>query len=126
MDGQHPLLQTEPPVLAKTGEDTWAEDDFAPTPLNDEEVEAVCEAVDPRPGTGAGTQAVSNVNISTTLDLEPSIRRMLRVSIASSRAVMLVEPPGTGKTELSNKVDAHLVAGDLAVEMLTERRSSPS
>ena len=38
--------------------------------------------------------------VSVPLVLDPRVKRMLRLSIASAKAVMLVGPPGTGKTTL--------------------------
>jgi AAA domain (dynein-related subfamily) len=41
---------------------------------------------------------------SSSLVLDPRIKRMLRLAIAGSKAVMLVGPPGTGKTTLVDEV----------------------
>jgi hypothetical protein len=50
--------------------------------------------------------------VTVPLVLDPRIKRMLRLSIASSKAVMIVGPPGTGKTSLLD-------------EALQEMRSDP-
>ena len=52
----------------------------------------------------AATIPVPIVSNEAELILDERVRRMVRLAIASSRAVMLVGPPGTGKTALLNEV----------------------
>jgi hypothetical protein len=47
---------------------------------------------------------------SNPLVVDARVKRMLRLAIASSRAVMLVGPPGTGKTSLLHEVLADVAA----------------
>ena len=54
----------------------------------------------PPPGPVTPTALVPVGSSGRPLVLDPRIKRMLRLAIATSRAVMLVGPPGTGKTTL--------------------------
>ncbi|MDT5119751.1 MAG: hypothetical protein QOE30_5490, partial [Mycobacterium sp.] len=57
-------------------------------------------------GTVAGGSAASSVGgqvpsvISVPIEIDPRIERMVRLAILSAPAVILVGPPGSGKTTL--------------------------
>ena len=51
-----------------------------------------------------GAAARRHVSKTTELRLAARILRMIEVAVASSRAVLLVGPPGTGKTEILEQV----------------------
>jgi len=53
------------------------------------------------------------------LVLEPRVRRMLRTAVASRPAVMLVGPPGTGKSQLVTELLAEIAADPSSVGMIT-------
>jgi MoxR-like ATPase len=120
-DGSHDLCQSSPPILTADGEDDWAATHFGNTALSLDEVADVCEMVDPQAApTGATGGAITAVTVShAALELDDYVRRMLRISIASSKAVMLVGPPGTGKTELAFEVEQILKDGDGATLGIT-------
>lgn len=56
---------------------------------------------------------------TSTLVLDPRVRRMLRTAVASRPAVMLVGPPGTGKSQLVAELFAE-IAADPSVVGMTE------
>lgn len=51
-------------------------------------------------GTGAATGVVAKASIVVPLAIDDRIRRMVELAILSTPAVILVGPPGTGKTQL--------------------------
>ncbi|MBA2643112.1 MAG: AAA family ATPase [Actinobacteria bacterium] len=112
-DGSHDLCQTNPPILRADGDDTWSSTHFGNVPLTLDDVAEVCESVDPQAApVGADGGAITAVTIShAALELDDYVRRILRISIASSKAVMLVGPPGTGKTELVFEIEQMLAGG---------------
>ncbi|WP_456598794.1 AAA family ATPase [Blastococcus sp. SYSU DS0616] len=55
----------------------------------------------------------------TRLALDPRTRRMLRRAVASRPAVMLVGPPGTGKSQLVSELLADVAADPSVVGMVT-------
>ncbi len=61
------------------------------------------------PTLGPGEEALADVELRATgagveLIVDERVRRMVRVAVRSSRAVMLVGPPGTGKTALLKEI----------------------
>jgi MoxR-like ATPase len=112
-DGSHDLCRSTPPILTADGDNTWIPSHFGDAALSLDEVAEVCESVDPQaPPAGASGGSITAVTVShAALELDDYVRRMLRISIASSKAVMLVGPPGTGKTELVFEIEQMLNDG---------------
>ncbi|HZR90889.1 MAG TPA: AAA family ATPase [Gaiellaceae bacterium] len=120
-DGSHDLCQTSPPILSADGDDTWDATHFGSVPLSLDEVAEVCEGVDPQATPIGDGGSITAVTIShAALELDEYVRRMLRISIASSKAVMLVGPPGTGKTELAFEVEQAMKDGKGAAFGITK------
>lgn len=68
------------------------------------------------PGTPPRVATLPVVPVSPLI-IEPRIRRMVRTAVASRPAVMLVGPPGTGKTQLINELLAEIAHDPACVGM---------
>jgi MoxR-like ATPase len=66
---------------------------------------------DPSTATTSPPPIMHNATLpAVPLVLDPRIKRMLRLAIASSKAVMLVGPPGTGKTTIVDEALTEIAA----------------
>jgi MoxR-like ATPase len=118
LPADHSLLTTVPPVLDTAGPYTPETERFQENALTEEEILALAMESAPWAAVGVGVepdeppppQVVRTVLVppDPPLELDDRVRRMLRISIAVSKAIMLVGPPGTGKTSLVAEVQAEL------------------
>ena len=105
------FCSNEPLATLLTGEPEWAPDQL-PDDLR------------PHEDAAAGMR-VPIVAAEAELLIDERVRRMVRVAIASSRAVMLVGPPGTGKTALLKEIIGE-IKGSPATHGFSHDVSAPS
>ena len=76
-------------------------------------------------GVGATTGVVSKATVVVPLAVDERIRRMVELAILSTPAVILVGPPGTGKTQLLREVLQKIEADPAAFGFVSTEFNSP-
>lgn len=76
-------------------------------------------------GAGAATGVVPKATVVVPLAIDDRIRRMVELAILSTPAVILVGPPGTGKTQLLREVLQKVEADPAAFGFISAQFNSP-
>ncbi len=116
IEDSHEFLTTTPPVLTASGSFEPQPLHWSDEPLTEEELLSVLREIAPLTSTSEAVDSPPPPQVVRTvltppnqaLQLDDRVRRMLRLGIATSKAVMLVGPPGTGKTSLVAEIQHEL------------------